>query len=111
MNDCAGTPLLPDTSFHPFHDGPVPHQHPDQPEDQVAPKLEPMEEHVLESIPELDIPIEHISVSSSEFSSEELHTTSISGPTSVGRAVVRAPGPLLRLLRFLMMRMKILWSV
>ncbi|KAL4321934.1 hypothetical protein AHAS_Ahas14G0160100 [Arachis hypogaea] len=56
-------------SFHPFHDGPIPHQHHDQPEDQVVPEPEPMEEHVPEPIPEWDIGIEQISVSSSEPSS------------------------------------------
>ncbi|KAL4329125.1 hypothetical protein AHAS_Ahas13G0268800 [Arachis hypogaea] len=76
--------LHPDAPFHPFHDGPV-SQHPDQPEEQVDPEPEPMEEHLPEPIPEEVILIEQILVSLSEPSSEELHTTSISGPTSVGQ--------------------------
>ncbi|KAL4275998.1 hypothetical protein AHAS_Ahas20G0163200 [Arachis hypogaea] len=62
----------------------VPHQHPNQPEDQVVPV--PVEEHVPEPIPEWHISIEHNSVYSCEPSSEELHTTSITGPTSVGQS-------------------------
>ncbi|KAL4337122.1 hypothetical protein AHAS_Ahas12G0078600 [Arachis hypogaea] len=77
--------LHPDASFHPFHDRPVPHQHPYQPEDQLVLETEPMEEHVPKPIPKWDIPVEKISVSSSEPSSEELHTTSTSGPTSMGQ--------------------------
>ncbi|KAL4356772.1 hypothetical protein AHAS_Ahas09G0120100 [Arachis hypogaea] len=42
-----------------------------------------MEDHILEPILEEDIPIEQISVSSSELSSEESLTASISGPISV----------------------------
>ncbi|KAL4328995.1 hypothetical protein AHAS_Ahas13G0255800 [Arachis hypogaea] len=68
--------LHPDAPFHPFHDGLVPYQHPDQLE----------EEHVPEPIPEWDIPVEKISVSLSELSFEELHTTSISGLMSVGQS-------------------------
>nr|XP_025685082.1 uncharacterized protein LOC112785875 [Arachis hypogaea] len=72
--------LHPDAPFHLFHDGPVPHQHPDQPADQADPEPEPMEEHFPEPVPEEDIPVEQISVSSSEPSSEEPLTASISGP-------------------------------
>ncbi|KAL4394585.1 hypothetical protein AHAS_Ahas02G0166700 [Arachis hypogaea] len=36
-----------DAPFHPFHDGLVPHQHPDQPADQADP----------EPVPEEDIPV------------------------------------------------------
>ncbi|KAL4321935.1 hypothetical protein AHAS_Ahas14G0160200 [Arachis hypogaea] len=78
--------LHPDALFHPFHDVPIPHQHPNQPKDHVVPKSEPMEEHVPEFIPEWDISVVQISVSSSEPSSEELHTTSINRPTSVGQS-------------------------
>ena len=77
--------LHPDAPFHPFHDGPVPHQHPDQPADQADPEPEPMEEHFPEPVPEEDIPVEQISVSSSEPSSEEPLTASISGPASAGQ--------------------------
>ncbi|QHN93873.1 uncharacterized protein DS421_17g596390 [Arachis hypogaea] len=77
--------LHPDAPFHPFHDGPVPHQHPDQPADQADPEPEPMEEHFPEPVPEEDIPMEQISVSSSEPSSEEPLTASISGPASAGQ--------------------------
>ncbi|RYQ84783.1 hypothetical protein Ahy_B10g104262 isoform A [Arachis hypogaea] len=76
--------LHPDAPFHPFHDGPVPHQHSDQPADQADPEPEPMEEHFPEPVPEEDIPVEQISVSSSEPSSEEPLTASISGPASAG---------------------------
>ncbi|KAL4329312.1 hypothetical protein AHAS_Ahas13G0287500 [Arachis hypogaea] len=56
--------LHPDTPFHPFHDRPE------------------------------DIPIEQISVSSSELSSEEPLTASISGPMSVGQTCsTRARAP------------------
>ncbi|KAL4381170.1 hypothetical protein AHAS_Ahas04G0106700 [Arachis hypogaea] len=75
--------LHPDVPFHPFHDGPVSHQHPDQLEDQVVPKPEPMEEYVPEPIPEWNILVEQISMSSSEPFSKELHTTSVSRLTSV----------------------------
>ncbi|KAL4316164.1 hypothetical protein AHAS_Ahas15G0257700 [Arachis hypogaea] len=78
--------LHPDAPFHLFHDGSVPYQHLDQPKDQVIPELEPMEEQVPEPIPKRDIPLEQISVSSSEPSSEELYTTSISRPTSMGQS-------------------------
>ncbi|XP_057740449.1 uncharacterized protein LOC130957616 [Arachis stenosperma] len=44
--------LHPDAPFHPFHDGPVPHQHPDQPAYQADPEPEPMEEHFPEPVPE-----------------------------------------------------------
>ncbi|QHN86302.1 uncharacterized protein DS421_16g544970 [Arachis hypogaea] len=64
----------------------IPHQHPDQPEAQVVPESEPMEKHVPKPIPEWDIPVEQISLSSSKPSSENLHTTSISGPTSMGQS-------------------------
>ncbi|KAL4381796.1 uncharacterized protein DS421_4g126330 [Arachis hypogaea] len=79
--------LHPDAPFHPFHDGPVPHQHPDQPADQAdpEPEPEPMEEHFPKPVPEEDIPVEQISVSSSEPSSEEPFTASISGPASAGQ--------------------------
>ncbi|KAL4371248.1 hypothetical protein AHAS_Ahas06G0146800 [Arachis hypogaea] len=63
--------LHPDAPFHPFHDGTMPHQHPDQLADQVDPEPEPMEEHIPEPVPEEDIPIEHISVSLTEPSFEE----------------------------------------
>ncbi|KAL4390076.1 hypothetical protein AHAS_Ahas03G0108900 [Arachis hypogaea] len=63
----------------------IPHQHPDQTEDQVDLEPEPIEEHIPEPIPEEDIPVEQISVSPSKPSSKELLTTSISGPTSIGQ--------------------------
>ncbi|KAL4328144.1 hypothetical protein AHAS_Ahas13G0170700 [Arachis hypogaea] len=66
--------------------------HPDQPTDQVDP--ETMEEDIPGPIPEEDIPIEHILVSSSEPSSKEPLTASISGPMSVGQTCstsARAP--------------------
>ncbi|KAL4316020.1 hypothetical protein AHAS_Ahas15G0243300 [Arachis hypogaea] len=50
--------LHPDAPFHPFHEEPVPYQHPDQPADQVDPEPEPMEEHIPEPIPEEDILVE-----------------------------------------------------
>ncbi|KAL4276066.1 hypothetical protein AHAS_Ahas20G0170000 [Arachis hypogaea] len=89
--------LHPDAPFHLFHDGPVPHQHPDQPADQADPEPEPMEEHFPEPVPEEDIPVEQISVSSSEPSSEEPLTASISGPRVLVRPVARVLVPLPRL--------------
>ncbi|KAL4371797.1 hypothetical protein AHAS_Ahas06G0201700 [Arachis hypogaea] len=77
--------LHPDALLHPFHDGLVPHQYPDQPTDQVDPEFESMEEHIPEPIPEENIPVEHISTSSSELSSEEPLTASIRGLTSIGQ--------------------------
>ncbi|KAL4365643.1 hypothetical protein AHAS_Ahas07G0126600 [Arachis hypogaea] len=77
--------LHPNAPFHPFHDGSVPHQHSDQPADQEDLEPEPMEEHIPEPVPEEDILVEQISVSSSETSSEELLSASISGPASTGQ--------------------------
>ncbi|KAL4306608.1 hypothetical protein AHAS_Ahas16G0195300 [Arachis hypogaea] len=45
-----------------------------------------MEEHVSKPIPEWDIPVEQILVSSSDPSSEDLHTTSINRLTSVDQS-------------------------
>ncbi|KAL4315211.1 hypothetical protein AHAS_Ahas15G0162400 [Arachis hypogaea] len=75
----------PGCSIHPFHDGPVPHQHPDQPADQADPEPESMEELFPKPVPEDDIPVEQISVSSSKPSSEEPLTASINGPASAGQ--------------------------
>ncbi|KAL4396740.1 hypothetical protein AHAS_Ahas01G0122100 [Arachis hypogaea] len=77
--------LHPNAPFHPFHDELVPHQHPDQPADQVDPQPEPMEKHIPEPVPEEHIPVEQILVSSSEPSYEEPLSASISRPTSVGQ--------------------------
>ncbi|KAL4287027.1 hypothetical protein AHAS_Ahas19G0145100 [Arachis hypogaea] len=44
-----------------------------------------MEEHILEPIPKEDNLVEHISVKSSEPSSEEPLSASISGPASAGQ--------------------------
>ncbi|KAL4359257.1 hypothetical protein AHAS_Ahas08G0059300 [Arachis hypogaea] len=77
--------LHPDTPFHRFYDGPVPHQHPDQPANQADPEPEPMKKHFSEPVSEEDIPVEQISASSSEPSSEEPLTASISGPASAGQ--------------------------
>ncbi|KAL4287267.1 hypothetical protein AHAS_Ahas19G0169100 [Arachis hypogaea] len=44
-----------------------------------------MEEHILESVPEEDIPVEKISVSSSEPSFEEPLTASFSGLAGAGQ--------------------------
>ncbi|KAL4300391.1 hypothetical protein AHAS_Ahas17G0196200 [Arachis hypogaea] len=77
--------LYPDAPFYQFHDEPIPHQHPDQPKDQVDPEPEPMDEHISEPIPKEDIPVEQVLVSSFKPSSEEPLTTSISGPASVGQ--------------------------
>ncbi|KAL4356462.1 hypothetical protein AHAS_Ahas09G0089100 [Arachis hypogaea] len=74
--------IHPDAPFHPFHDGPMPNQYPDQPADQVDPEPEPIEEHIPEPVPEEDIPVEQISVSSFEPSLEEPLSASISGLTS-----------------------------
>ncbi|KAL4356807.1 hypothetical protein AHAS_Ahas09G0123600 [Arachis hypogaea] len=52
---------------------------------QADPETELMEEHILESVPEEDIPIEQISVSSSKPSSEESLTASINGLASAGQ--------------------------
>ncbi|KAL4300333.1 hypothetical protein AHAS_Ahas17G0190400 [Arachis hypogaea] len=83
-----------DAPIHPFHDGPVPHQHSDQPTDQADPEPKPMEEHIPELVPEEDIPVEQISVSSSEPSSEEPLTASSSGPESAGQtSSTRASAP------------------
>ncbi|KAL4343925.1 hypothetical protein AHAS_Ahas11G0127100 [Arachis hypogaea] len=86
--------LHPDAPFHPFHDGPVPHQHRGQFADQVDPESEPMEKHIPKPVPEEDILVEQISVSLSEPSSEESPLPPLVDRRVLVRSVARVPVPL-----------------